>query len=190
MQNLLHNDPNPHVRSVAARTLSQIQEPRALELLKAALNGECQVTASGAALGLRNLKPMTAEVIGILKSKAKLLLEKSSPDSRAPLLSALIGSLEVLVHEVWEAEREKKSNDVVKPVRALLRDAEIGRIFLSALEQPSAQVKASAVSKGPDVSVVDGGARVVIHFALQSGSFFDQRRGWLTGNLVTKQIRK
>lgn len=133
----LQHDPSPHVRCIAARALAEMEHPDALALLGSALDGECRMTAVGAAIGLSRL--MTHESLSRLETKVESMLTEAPSGSRDPLLVAVIGALEAAV------DRASKSDDT-STLRELLNDEALANIFMRALRYPLPRVKGTAAS--------------------------------------------
>jgi HEAT repeat protein len=144
IRNILRCDADPYVRAVAARALAQIHYPQALEVLKEALEGNCEVNASGAASGLANIRPMKPDVIQILKSKAAALLEQANAHQRDSLLSSVLGALASLVDEAWDAKKDNRY--AADELGAVLKDTGLTDIFRRAFEVDSTRVRATAAS--------------------------------------------
>jgi len=133
----LGQDPSPHVRCTTARVLAEMYHPDTLALLGSVLDGECRMAAVGAALGLSRL--MTHESISGLKRKADSMLGEPSTRSRDPLLVAVIGALEWVVHRVSDS----KGHSTFK---GLLKDEAFANIFLRALRSSFPLIRGTAAS--------------------------------------------
>ena len=134
LDEILKNEKCPHVRSIAARAIVQLQHPHAFTLLKELLDGECRMTATGAAIGMGRL--MTFEAVEFLKVKADKEMKSSVSSSRDPLPVGIIGALEQVVDEASSKGK----------IKSVLKDEKLANIFMRALRNPLPLIKGTAAS--------------------------------------------
>jgi HEAT repeat protein len=109
---------HPYVRSSASRALVETNYPHTFKFLKNALNGQCRITATGAAIGLA--RSMNKEAVELLIATAKLLLEKEVTETTDPLLIGIIGALETFVAKAckidlgWDLDCRNLSNIFIR----------------------------------------------------------------------------
>jgi hypothetical protein len=128
---------------------------------------------------------LTTETISHELSETRSLVRlTSTPPPLVPILP---------VHKIifaYSVDDEKTDHPTVTPTDTSFEHsfrAQDGFRITSAAFQSSS---ANHVIKAPDVTIVEGGARVVVRFTLQSGPLFDQWRGWIVGSVTTTQERQ
>jgi len=152
VKRLLEDDSNSFVRAISARCLTQIKGHSAFEYLKKALADDCEIAAAGAASALGNTRPMTPEILELLKAKARLLLAQEVTPKSEAILSALIGSL-----SAWMDEDLRRTNQRAdETLRRACADKDFLRIFQQTFRRRlTRSSSASVLGKIGNVAVYD-----------------------------------